>query len=369
MTVQPIPLFVTNTKDTEEEITTIENVGDEDPHSNTQDERVGHLRPMTDRFKLVGKGHIAVDKLVNNVDQNAVHAHSLDRIARPHLPHIHQQVHQGKHNEARSSGDADEGRVPLILVDRHVPVILLESTEKSADEQQQKTRHRVRPNMVHRFLHLLDDRRHESSQIDEEDGVQESHESFALEVVAVVHIGHRRAVVDVLLSEHLHIDVPIDAARASLVASEVADASRTGVSSRTPRRRDEHGDKPVGEGTEEGKNRVEWSVDERIVLVVDAGVPAREEAQLEVVNGSVEENETVHKARNGEVGEHSEDTQRGEVLGAIDEPREDVEDDRPLQTFQRALESGFEGRVSGLQVLPEGAVDRETQRNALDEDE
>lgn len=267
MTVQPIPLFVTNTKDTEEEITTIENVGDEDPHSNTQDERVGHLRPMTDRFKLVGKGHIAVDKLVNNVDQNAVHAHSLDRIARPHLPHIHQQVHQGKHNEARSSGDADEGRVPLILVDRHVPVVLLESTEKSADEQQQKTRHRVRPNTVHRFLHLLDDRRHESSQIDEEDGVQESHESLALEVVAVVHIGHRRAVVDVLLSEHLHIDVPIDAARASLVASEVADASRTGVSSRTPRRCDEHGDKPVAtneegcstqrEGTEEGKNRVE----------------------------------------------------------------------------------------------------------------
>ena len=74
-------------------------------------------------------------------------------------------------------------------------------------------------------------------------------------------------------------------------------------------------------------------MDERIVLIVDAGVPAREEAQLGVVNGSVEENETVHEARNGEVGEHSEDTQRGEVLGAIDEPREDVEDDRPLQTL------------------------------------
>ena len=120
-------------------------------------------------------------------------------------------------------------------------------------------------------------------------------------------------------------------------------------------------------------------VNERIVLVVRASVPPRQEAQLGMVDGSVEEDETVHEARDGKVGKHSEDTQRGEVLGAVDEPREDVENDRALQTLsvrkrqethlQRALEGRFERRAARLHVLSEGTVDRETQRDALDEDE
>lgn len=266
-TVQPIHLFVTNTKDAEEEIATIENVGNEHPHSNAQNERVGHLCPVTNRVKLVGEGHVTVDKLVNDVDQDAVHAHRLDRIAGPHFPHIHQKVHQGKHDKTRSSGDTDEGRVPLVLVDRHVAVILFESAEKPAEEQQQKTRHCIRPNAIHRLLHLLNDQSHEGAKIDEEDGVQESHDSLALEVVAVIHIRHRRPLVDVVFSQQLHVNVPIDAASASLVASEVTDASRTRIPSRTPRCGDEHGDKPMPanekqglvkrEGAKEGKNRVE----------------------------------------------------------------------------------------------------------------
>lgn len=120
-------------------------------------------------------------------------------------------------------------------------------------------------------------------------------------------------------------------------------------------------------------------VNERVVFVVRARVPTREEAQLGMVDWRVEKDETVHEARDGKVGKHSENTKRGEVLGAVDEPREDVENDRALQTlnvtrnreahFQCALESRLERRAASFHVLSERAVDRETQGNTLDEDE
>lgn len=109
------------------------------------------------------------------------------------------------------------------------------------------------------------------------------------------------------------------------------------------------------------------SMNERVVLVVCARVPTRKDTQLGVVDGSVEKNETVHETGDGEVGKHAENTKRGEVLGAVDEPREDVENDRTLQTlnvkrrredyFQSAFKSRFERRVARLHVLSERAVD------------
>lgn len=83
----------------------------------------------------------------------------------------------------------------------------------------------------------------------------------------MIHIGHRRSVVNVLFPKQLHVDVPIDTACASPVTSKVADTSGTRVSSRTSWRSDEHGNIPMStnekgipmqrEGTQDGENGIE----------------------------------------------------------------------------------------------------------------
>lgn len=324
---------MTNTTNLKEHPLPVKLVGNEDPHSHAEDVRIDHGRPVALLLELVPtphsaqrpprEGDVVPQELVHDVDEDGVHAHGAVGVAAPHLQHVHQHVRQPEHAEARAARNGDEAGVPLVLVDRHVPVELPEPAQQARAQQQTRANGEVQAHALPRVLHLAEDLGDERAEVGQQDGVHHPHEALALEVVPAVHVRHRRAVVDVLLAQQLHVDVPVDAARAALVPPVIRHAARAGVAARAVRRRhelrnapvptregvignrrdaEEHRNDPV-EATRQPRRWLLPLVHLRVVGVVGARVPATEHAELRVVDGREEEDKAVDEPRSGEVGE------------------------------------------------------------------
>ena len=202
-------LFVPrNTRDLEEHLLSVELVGDQNPHAHAEKVRVGHRRPVVLLLELIPTHHttlrikrernVPAHELVHDVDQNGVHSHSAVRVPAPHFQHVHQHVRQTEHAEANTRRDGDKTGVPLVLVDRHVPIEL--PAQQPRSQQERNADLEINPNALPRVLDGLEDLAHERAQEGEEDGVHNPHEALALEVVSSVHVGDGSPMIDMLLA-------------------------------------------------------------------------------------------------------------------------------------------------------------------------
>ena len=200
--------------------------------------------------------HILSHELMNHVNQQGIHPQRPIRKARPNLPHIHQQIDQSKRQKSSSTRDRDKTRVPLVLINRHVSIVLLESAQNATEQQQTCSNSKIHQQLILLLLHCSEHPRYPRSQIRQKDRVHHSQDSFTLEMVASIHINHRRTVVHVLFSQQLQVDVAVNSAGAIAEQAIISVPTGARIADRTARSRHKlcNGPVPICEREQKQEN-------------------------------------------------------------------------------------------------------------------
>ena len=177
--------------------------------------------------------------ILSMLDDGGFPENSINCVIMSPTRELAQQIDQAKHTESSSTRDRDKARVPLVLINRHVPIVLLESAQNATEQQQYRSDSEIHQNLVHLLLHRAEHPRYTRSQIRQKDRVHQSQDSLTLKMVSSIHINHRRAVIHVLFSQQFQVDVAVNSA--STIAEQTVISVSTGsrIADGTARSRDE----------------------------------------------------------------------------------------------------------------------------------